>query len=130
MKKGYILIETLSALILFAFLLYFTLNFYLNQINILNLNNKKLDSNINKRIAIEFLAEKIKNASSIVLNGDVVYIDNKKIYLKNDVLIYDYGSVQIADGIKKFSVIYLGKGLYEVKVESLYSSNSVIVKNR
>lgn len=130
LKKGYILIETLTSILIIAALLCITLDFYINQTIFLNRQSEKIDSNLNARIAIEFLTDKIKNAENIILAGESVYVDNKKIFLKDDVLIYDYSSVQIANKIKKFSVNYIGNGLYEITVDSLFSSNSVIVKNR
>jgi len=129
-KKGYILIELLIAIEIFVVVLSFSLDFFINQIHFFSRHSEKLDANINARIAIEFLSDKIRNASNIVITGDTVYVDNKKIYLKNDVLIYDYSSVPIANKISRFSVNFIGKGLYEINVDSFYTSYTVVVRNR
>ncbi|WP_156792099.1 hypothetical protein [Caloramator australicus] len=91
---------------------------------------KGLEGRENIRIATEFLQDKILSSKNIYFNNGILTVDNKKIYLNKDVLIYEYNSTPVVDKINYFNVIDLGRGVYEIHISSGSYVNKVIVKKR
>lgn len=129
-RRGYFLLELLLSFALLSIIFIITMYFFVYQTRFCSNQIKRMDSSINVRIAIEFLSDKIKNANTVDFKNNILYVDNKKIYLNNDVLTYEYNSLPITNKINSFEVKSLGNGIYELSVISGNCSSTVFVKNR
>jgi|GEM_PF-1766420 len=129
-NKGYLLIEVIMYFLVIKLIFILIIEFYMFSNKLYNNIFKGLEGRENTRIATEFLQDKILSSKNIYFNNGILTVDNKKIYLNKDVLIYEYNSTPVVDKINYFNVIDLGRGVYEIHISSGSYVNKVIVKKR
>jgi prepilin-type N-terminal cleavage/methylation domain-containing protein len=115
-KKGFTLIELIIALAFLMVLSSATFETYNNSVRNFNTLSDSIDKRGNCRIALDFIIDKLRGAISISTASNSVNLDTHKIYLKNNILRYDYDSEQVANNISGFSVDVLNEFLFRVTV--------------
>lgn len=129
-KKGYFIIEVVIYILIVSMMFIFSIEFFIFSNKLYDNILRELEGRENTRIATEFLVDKILSSKNICFNNGILTVDNKKIYLNKDVLIYEYSSTPIVDKINYFYVLDLGRELYEINISSGKYLNKIIVKKR
>lgn len=131
-KKGFTLIEVLFTLIVLSTISVYIMNFLFHYNNFVCKIKDNVDTQENMKIAMDFLYDIILKADSIKIENNSIFIDGKKVYIKNNILRYDTDSQQIASGITKIEIekIYDNQNLYFVKMYSNDNVQSTYILNR
>lgn len=129
-KKGYTLIEVVASLAILSIITFITFDFFNHNNRIYSNINTSIDQKANVRIALEFIYSTIRDCAEIKVQNNVLTVDNKNIYVRNNILRYGTDSEQIAPFITNFQVTYKGSGLYKVVVSSEDYILSTLVKKR
>lgn len=131
-RKGFSLIELIVAIFIFSLIVLTCSSIYTVNIKSFNYMDECVEERVNLRIAMDFLADLIRDGQSIVIEGNNVTIDGKRIYLINNILRYHTDSQQIANNVTSFKVSKLNEnGLYNIILTSgKYSLNTLIKKRK
>lgn len=129
-KRGITLIELIAALAFFMVIVSITFDVYNKNIKYYSDLGTSIDERANSRIALDFTAGHLRGAQIIGTASDSVSIDGHKIYLKNNILRYDYDSVQIANNITGFEVRALNSYLFRVTISAGDYSTTAIINTR
>ncbi|KMT21332.1 PilW family protein [Clostridium cylindrosporum] len=127
-KRGFTLIEAISSLFIISIVVIGSLNFYKISGNLLSSSENQGIINTNLRIAQEFIVDKVKNSSTIRLNGSSILIDGDRLFVERSILRYGSASQQISPDIMKVSVEDIGSNLYRINTIGEYETLSTIVK--
>jgi hypothetical protein len=130
-NKGFSLIELIIALAFLMIICSITFDAYNNSMKSFKALSKGIDGRGNSRIALDFIVCNLKGATNISSTSNCVNLDSHKIYLKNNILRYDYDSEQVANNISGFSVVAMNKLLYRVTVKADgYDTGTVVSLRR
>lgn len=131
-KKGFTSIELLMTLIILSTISVYIMNFLFHYNSFVLKIEDNVDTQENMKIAMDFLYDIISKADSIKIEKDSIFIDGKKVYIKNNILRYDTDSQQIASGITKIEIekIYDNQNLYFVKMYSNDNVQTTYILNR
>jgi prepilin-type N-terminal cleavage/methylation domain-containing protein len=130
-KRGFTLIEMLIALALLVIICSVTLGIYNNSMKSFDSLSESVDKRGNCRIALDFIVSNLKEATTISTANSCVNLDGHKIYLKNNILRYDYDSEQVASSISEFSVVALSSFLYKITVKAVdYNAQTIVSLRR
>jgi phage gp45-like len=81
--------------------------------------DREIDSRANLRIAMDFLCDRIKEATNITPGCNSIKINYDTIYIENDILRVNVNAQQIAYGIGFMNVETVnGNGLMKVTLKS------------
>lgn len=129
-KKGFTLIESMSALFIISIVVIWTLKFYKQSNSMIRSIESETTINTNLRIAQEFLVEKVRDSNTILLNGGSIIINGERIFVQNGILRLKTESQQIAPNVAKVTVENLGDNTYRITTIGKYETLSTIVKKR
>lgn len=127
-KKGFTLIEVIVSLFIISIVIIGSVGFYNMGRKLLNTTYSQGIINSNLRIAQEFVAEKVENSATLILNGNNILIDGNRLFVDKMILRYGTGSQQIATDIVDVFIENLGDDICRVTIKGEYEVLSTIVK--
>lgn len=127
-KRGFTLVEGVVSLLIISIVIITSLNFYRVSKKLLLESENQGNINSNLRIAQEFIVDKVRNSSDLILDKGSIFIDGKRLFVEKNILRYNTASQQISTDIVKVSVENMENSIYRITVFGEYETMSTIVK--